>query len=355
MNPIDTLFIKTLALGFVTSLVVSNAWSQPYSVDCPHDTALQWTACHGTLVKDGNTYSGEFLNNLFHGKGVYHFSNGDYYNGTFKKGMPDGWGVYVFMLNDKNKGDIYVGDFELGQAHGRGTTFFRSGGMFTGQYVSGLPDGMGIYLDRDGVLLHEGTWREGKFIASARVSFLSDANVFNQSQLALFIKSAEVENLQQANKEKDAQVAQQQQEIVQLRQWVDELERKQAQQLETMSAFYQEKTASLEEAVEMKNKLVKQLQTELDQLKQSLFMQSHQATSVPNSEASISPKLSTDSSGNQALTNEVDKNTIADNPKAKPSTSDAPVKVKKKSETKAPVNPPAKPVDPMKDTFLYLQ
>ena len=116
-----------LVVALLALVCICQPRAQTASISCPVDTALVWTGCRGTLVKDGHTYTGEFLNNQFHGKGAYWFSDGDYFNGTFKNGLPDGWGVYVFASDDKRKGDRYVGDFHQGQAQGRGTTFFSHG------------------------------------------------------------------------------------------------------------------------------------------------------------------------------------------------------------------------------------
>jgi len=144
-------------------------FSQVVLAPCPADPNQTWSQCTGVIEKEGNKYSGEFQNNLFHGKGMYVFKSGDYYNGHFHEGVPHGWGMYVFLSDNPLKGDRYVGEFKDGQAHGRGTTFFKVGAVYTGQYAFGLPEGLGTYIDPKGIILHEGEWQQGKFLKSAYV------------------------------------------------------------------------------------------------------------------------------------------------------------------------------------------
>lgn len=148
----------------------ASLFSQVVVTPCPTDTKQIWSQCSGVIEKEGNTYSGEFQNNLFHGKGMYVFKGGDYYNGQFKEGVPHGWGVYVFLSDNPSKGDRYVGEFKNGQAHGRGTTFFKVGAVYTGEYAWGLPEGLGTYIDPKGVVLYEGEWQQGKFLKPSQVT-----------------------------------------------------------------------------------------------------------------------------------------------------------------------------------------
>jgi hypothetical protein len=53
-----------------------------------------------------------------HGKGVFHWSNGDKYEGNFVDGKPNGRGIADFTNGDK-----YEGDFVNGNRTGRGTFY----------------------------------------------------------------------------------------------------------------------------------------------------------------------------------------------------------------------------------------
>jgi hypothetical protein len=93
----------------------ASLFAQVVFAPCPTDSNQLWTQCTGVIEKEGNKYSGEFQNNLFHGKGMYVFVGGDYYNGHFHEGVPHGWGMYVFLSDNPLKGDRYVGEFKDGE------------------------------------------------------------------------------------------------------------------------------------------------------------------------------------------------------------------------------------------------
>lgn len=273
---------KALGCGSFALLWFSNTWAQPYFAPCPTDTAVRWTECTGSLDKDGNKYTGEFVNNLFNGKGVYWFSDGDYYNGTFKNGVPEGWGVYVFLPANKLNGHKYIGDFENGRAHGRGTIFFQNGAIYAGQFVAGLPDGSGLYLDKEGVLLQEGIWREGKFITPSSVVFQSGSDTLKAAEQQKHTLNTEIDRLKNTIKEQKEQLEQPQLDYSKLQQSIQLLEAKHAQQLSQTILFYMEKVSLLEAALAKQQNLEKQLQIELEQLRKSLFSQANFVTSNPS-------------------------------------------------------------------------
>lgn len=52
---------------------------------------------------NGEKYIGQVDNkNYFHGKGIYHFSNGDKYDGIFKQGKFHGFGIF-YSYNGKSE------------------------------------------------------------------------------------------------------------------------------------------------------------------------------------------------------------------------------------------------------------
>jgi len=175
-------FLKDKYVYSLSCLIFpASLFSQVVLLPCPTDPNQTWSQCTGVIEKEGNKYSGEFQNNLFHGKGMYVFVGGDYYNGQFHEGVPHGWGMYVFLADNPLKGDRYVGEFKDGQAHGRGTTFFKVGAVYTGQYAFGLPDGLGMYIDPKGTVLHEGQWQQGKFLKPAFVVSDSVSQLQNET------------------------------------------------------------------------------------------------------------------------------------------------------------------------------
>ena len=58
---------------------------------------------------DGNKYTGEFLNDMRHGKGVYEWKNGDKYEGDFFENNITGYGTFTYSY-----GRTYTGEFKNG-------------------------------------------------------------------------------------------------------------------------------------------------------------------------------------------------------------------------------------------------
>ena len=61
------------------------------------------------IYEDGEYYIGEFKNCLFHGKGIFYYSNGNIlYDGEFVKNEFEGIGKLIL-----EKGDYYIGEFKM--------------------------------------------------------------------------------------------------------------------------------------------------------------------------------------------------------------------------------------------------
>ncbi len=83
-------------------------------------------------LEDGESYSGEFKNDLPHGKGIYFWPNGEVYDGDFENGKKNGMGV-MFNMRQEWK---YEGHFKDGKHHGTGIK--HSGVTF---YIGGFENG----------------------------------------------------------------------------------------------------------------------------------------------------------------------------------------------------------------------
>ena len=297
---------KFLKDKYVHSLIClifpASLFSQVVLAPCPADPTQIWSQCTGAIEKEGNKYSGEFQNNLFHGRGMYVFVSGDYYNGHFHEGVPHGWGMYVFLSDNPLKGDRYVGEFKDGQAHGRGTTFFKVGAVYTGQFAFGLPEGLGTYIDPKGIILYEGLWQQGKFLKPAYV--VSD-------EFPVLPNEADSTGLRE--------------ELLQLKEKFNDLE----------NAFMQQKIVEL------------QLRQSIESMRQALWVQTKSTVSQNEPQPTPLPLHPIVELKSQDLNVRNDGAVIRQ-----------PIKVhtrKNKLDSKSKNSPAQAAPDPMKDAFLYLQ
>ena len=127
----------------------------------------------------GFLYTGDWLNDLFHGKGTYYWTDGTTYVGEFYRGVIHGKGKLT-----KTSGETYEGFFVIGLRHGRGKTHWvngdshvgywwvnelngralykwNSGAIFDGKFKSGIRSGKGTETFVEGSKF-TGVWREGK-------------------------------------------------------------------------------------------------------------------------------------------------------------------------------------------------
>lgn len=75
-------------------LVATSAEAQFQLPACPIGPNTTWTNCQGSAaLPDGSKYTGEWRNNVFHGRGTHTLPNGQRYVGEFIDGKRDGRGV----------------------------------------------------------------------------------------------------------------------------------------------------------------------------------------------------------------------------------------------------------------------
>ena len=102
-------------------------------------------------------YTGEFLEDLKHGKGRLELlKDGNIYEGEFKRGEMTGKGIYLWRNKQR-----YEGDFVNGIKHGKGIYIWPDGFEYNGEYVNGIREGRGIYKWKDGRVF-EGLFKNGK-------------------------------------------------------------------------------------------------------------------------------------------------------------------------------------------------
>ena len=75
-------------------------------------------------------YDGDFVNDVYEGKGKYIFENGKYYIGQWLNGKANG------KYNYEN-GEYYKGQFKNGLRHGKGKLYYKNGNViYDGDYIN---------------------------------------------------------------------------------------------------------------------------------------------------------------------------------------------------------------------------
>lgn len=107
-----------------------------------------------TLVDiDGNTFTGDMVNDFFEGEGILTKLDGTVYTGDFKKGRYDGTGILTWKSGDK-----YEGGFKDGLFEGEGKFLYASGERYVGSFAKGERNGEGQYYIGTR-LFYTGTWK----------------------------------------------------------------------------------------------------------------------------------------------------------------------------------------------------
>ena len=105
--------------------------------------------------KNGSKYQGQFLNGLFHGKGVYNWSNKKSYNGNWLNGRMNGKGKFTYQ-----DGSYYEGEFVNGKKSGYGVYKWGNDKYYEGKWKNDKQNGYGVYYDKNKVI--KGFWIDGK-------------------------------------------------------------------------------------------------------------------------------------------------------------------------------------------------
>lgn len=136
----------------------------------------QWNGQGSVARKNGDTYSGSFCDDQFHGHGeyihydsqrVFHgrfvmghridgkmtYSDGSVYEGSWYCGKRHGKGTYRF-----SDGSIYKGEFFGDQMSGHGQLIWPDGSRFVGEFQKGRRHGKGKEYDERGGVRYEGLW-----------------------------------------------------------------------------------------------------------------------------------------------------------------------------------------------------
>eukprot|EP01004_Peranema_trichophorum_P002260 NODE_1333_length_2007_cov_63.397028_g1127_i0.p1 GENE.NODE_1333_length_2007_cov_63.397028_g1127_i0~~NODE_1333_length_2007_cov_63.397028_g1127_i0.p1 ORF type:complete len:630 (+),score=115.59 NODE_1333_length_2007_cov_63.397028_g1127_i0:256-1890(+) len=128
---------------------------------------------------NGDSYDGEWMNEMMHGKGTYRYTNGDWYEGQYELHQKHGYGTFVYADGMSYQGhyvrgakcgkgttiypngDSYVGDFKDNEFNGNGIFNYICGDRYEGQWKDGVPHGFGERKFADGSI-YRGSWEDGK-------------------------------------------------------------------------------------------------------------------------------------------------------------------------------------------------
>lgn len=114
----------------------------------------QWTGRGCLSSGSGDFYEGGVKHDFKHGKGTMRFADGRVFEGEYVKGqMVKGKMTY-------QDGSTYTGGWVDGMWHGRGQCVFRGESVYEGEFKEGQFCGRGKMAWNDGVC-YEGEWRDG--------------------------------------------------------------------------------------------------------------------------------------------------------------------------------------------------
>ena len=82
----------------------------------------------------------------------------------------NGFGTYTYGHNTKWAGYKYEGEFKDNKRHGQGTFIFANGIKQVGKFENDFLNGFGISYDKNGTILKEGIWKDGKFLHAQKKS-----------------------------------------------------------------------------------------------------------------------------------------------------------------------------------------
>ena len=117
----------------------------------------------GTMeYSGGDVYEGDFVFNDMDGKGTYTYLSGDKYEGEFAKGKKNGKGVYHWAALEDGTFDQYEGEYVDDMRCGQGTYVWADGTRYIGEFASDAKDGKGSLYFPDGA------YYQGDFVNDTR-------------------------------------------------------------------------------------------------------------------------------------------------------------------------------------------
>ncbi|KAA0172297.1 hypothetical protein FNF27_06096 [Cafeteria roenbergensis] len=124
-------------------------------------------------MPNGDVYTGEFLNNLRHGKGQLRRSNGDVYIGHFQNDLFHGKGTLSLSEHRVGGREVigwkYSGTFAQGLKQGKGLLLDGEGGVYEGEFQNDLYHGEGTF--KCAAYTYTGGWVAGRKSGKGRAQY----------------------------------------------------------------------------------------------------------------------------------------------------------------------------------------
>jgi hypothetical protein len=116
-------------------------------------------------------YKGNFKDGKMAGKGNLVWKDGDTYEGDFKNDLRNGFGVLTY--SKQSVGDYYKGLWRDGKMSGKGKLVWKTGETFEGNFENGLKNGFGVlsYSKESSGDYYEGHWKDNKKSGKGKLVF----------------------------------------------------------------------------------------------------------------------------------------------------------------------------------------
>lgn len=104
-------------------------------------------------------YSGEWKDDIPHGKGTHYDEYDNMYEGNWVKGQRSGLGKMTYKPTSADSTpDVYEGEWKADVRHGRGTMTYGQKNVFEGHWENDLRHGMGTMFFMDKGTRFDGMW-----------------------------------------------------------------------------------------------------------------------------------------------------------------------------------------------------
>jgi hypothetical protein len=117
--------------------------------------------------QSGNFYEGVWTHNKRNGQGVMNWvSTNEKYSGEWVDNYQQGFGSHIWLdSNGDNKllRNRYIGYWEKGLRHGKGTFYYSNGSKYEGDWVENFKHGKGLFTFEDGTT-YDGPFEKDRMV-----------------------------------------------------------------------------------------------------------------------------------------------------------------------------------------------